>query len=393
MRDDLIRRLEALPDDRGTPMGTRVYRPEELYAEVNGVAPDLIAIFGDLLWRSVATIGGDEGIYTLENDTGPDDANHAQDGMFVAAGAGVEAIGASRPASARHRADRARAARPAGSRRRCAAAAPPALLGGAEARGPMTPNLVVYVSDALRTDHVGCYGARYVATPTIDDFAARRRPLRPGDRRGAVDGPVDGLDDHRPLPAPARLPALGRRARPGVPDAVHGRGRVRLRDGAASSSTSSYLFRGFADANVAGTSERLDGALAWIARAAATRRSASGSTAGRRTCPTTCIHAERRRVARGEGARSSPASSPAAPPRSRRCARATAQAVERQSEVLFASFLERLDDLGLREQHGRRVRRRPRRVVGRALRRQGGGQGHVPHARRRALRRGRRRCR
>ena len=29
-------------------------------------------------------------------------------------------------------------------------------------------NLVVYVSDALRTDHVGCYGARRVRTPTIE---------------------------------------------------------------------------------------------------------------------------------------------------------------------------------------------------------------------------------
>ncbi len=62
---------------------------------MNGVAPDLIVVFGDLLWRSVATIGGDEGVHTLENDTGPDDANHAQDGMIVAAGAGVERARAS----------------------------------------------------------------------------------------------------------------------------------------------------------------------------------------------------------------------------------------------------------------------------------------------------------
>ncbi len=89
VRDDLIARLEALPDDQGRPLATRVYRPEELYTEVNGVAPDLIAIFGDLLWRSVGTIGGDEGVYTFENDTGPDDANHAQDGIFIAAGAGI----------------------------------------------------------------------------------------------------------------------------------------------------------------------------------------------------------------------------------------------------------------------------------------------------------------
>ena len=32
-------------------------------------------------------------MHTLENDTGPDDANHAQDGMLIAAGAGVGARG------------------------------------------------------------------------------------------------------------------------------------------------------------------------------------------------------------------------------------------------------------------------------------------------------------
>jgi predicted AlkP superfamily phosphohydrolase/phosphomutase len=93
VRDDLAQRLAAIPDDEGRPLATRVYRPEELYPRVEGVAPDLIVIFGDLLWRSVGTIGGDEGVHTLENDTGPDDANHAQDGLLIAAGAGVTARG------------------------------------------------------------------------------------------------------------------------------------------------------------------------------------------------------------------------------------------------------------------------------------------------------------
>jgi predicted AlkP superfamily phosphohydrolase/phosphomutase len=93
VRADLARRLEAIPDEHGNPLPTRAYTPEELYDDVEGVAPDLIVIFGDLLWRSVGTIGGDEGIHTFENDTGPDDANHAQDGMWIAAGAGVSARG------------------------------------------------------------------------------------------------------------------------------------------------------------------------------------------------------------------------------------------------------------------------------------------------------------
>ena len=93
VRDDLIRRLLEIPDDEGRPLDTRVHKPDELYPQVNGVAPDLIAIFGDLLWRSVATVGGEDGVHTLENDTGPDDANHAQDGLLIAAGAGVGARG------------------------------------------------------------------------------------------------------------------------------------------------------------------------------------------------------------------------------------------------------------------------------------------------------------
>ena len=86
VRDDLAERLAAIPDDRGEPMGTRVYRPEDLYERVEGVAPDLIVLFGDLLWRAVGTVGGDDGIHTFENDTGPDDANHAQDGLLIMAG-------------------------------------------------------------------------------------------------------------------------------------------------------------------------------------------------------------------------------------------------------------------------------------------------------------------
>jgi predicted AlkP superfamily phosphohydrolase/phosphomutase len=93
VRDELAVRLAAIPDDEGRPLATRVYKPTDLYPQVEGVAPDLIVIFGDLLWRSVGTIGGPEGVHTLENDTGPDDANHAQDGVLVAAGAGVTARG------------------------------------------------------------------------------------------------------------------------------------------------------------------------------------------------------------------------------------------------------------------------------------------------------------
>ncbi len=39
-------------------------------------------IFGELRWRSVGSLGHDA-IYTFENDTGPDEANHAEQGIFI----------------------------------------------------------------------------------------------------------------------------------------------------------------------------------------------------------------------------------------------------------------------------------------------------------------------
>lgn len=81
-RSELIKRLEALGDESGRLIGTRVYRSEDLYPETRGVAPDLIAYFGNLTWRSVGSVGSGK-IHTFDNDTGPDDANHAPHGIFV----------------------------------------------------------------------------------------------------------------------------------------------------------------------------------------------------------------------------------------------------------------------------------------------------------------------
>lgn len=88
LRDELIQKLEALGDEAGRPLGTRVYRPEELYPVRRGIAPDLIAIFGDLHWRSVGSVGLGS-VWSRENDTGPDDANHAQQGIMIEAGIGL----------------------------------------------------------------------------------------------------------------------------------------------------------------------------------------------------------------------------------------------------------------------------------------------------------------
>jgi predicted AlkP superfamily phosphohydrolase/phosphomutase len=82
LRSELADRLAAIGDEHGRPTGTRCFRPQSIYQEVRGVAPDLLVYFGDLGWRSIGTVGWDR-IHVFENDTGPDEANHAQYGVFL----------------------------------------------------------------------------------------------------------------------------------------------------------------------------------------------------------------------------------------------------------------------------------------------------------------------
>jgi predicted AlkP superfamily phosphohydrolase/phosphomutase len=81
-RDEVKARLEAICVEEGNNIGTKVFKPEEVYRQCNNVPPDLIVYFGDLNWRSAGSVGTGS-IYLYENDTGPDDANHAQDGIFI----------------------------------------------------------------------------------------------------------------------------------------------------------------------------------------------------------------------------------------------------------------------------------------------------------------------
>lgn len=89
VRTEIKEKLEALGDENGQPIGTVAHRPEELYAERNGVVPDLMVYFGDLYWRSIGQVGTGT-VHVFENDTGPDDANHAHEGLYVLVADGVE---------------------------------------------------------------------------------------------------------------------------------------------------------------------------------------------------------------------------------------------------------------------------------------------------------------
>jgi predicted AlkP superfamily phosphohydrolase/phosphomutase len=86
-RDEIKAKLEATVDREGKPLFTLVFKPEEIYRTVRNVAPDLVVHFGGLYWRSIGGVGYPT-IHVLENDTGPDDCNHAQFGSFILAASG-----------------------------------------------------------------------------------------------------------------------------------------------------------------------------------------------------------------------------------------------------------------------------------------------------------------
>jgi predicted AlkP superfamily phosphohydrolase/phosphomutase len=81
-RDALAERIRDIRGPKGEKWETLVIKPNEYFEEARGDYPDLMVYFDDLYWRSAGTLGY-ETSYLLENDTGPDDAVHAQHGMYI----------------------------------------------------------------------------------------------------------------------------------------------------------------------------------------------------------------------------------------------------------------------------------------------------------------------
>ena len=124
-------------------------------------------------------------------------------------------------------------------------------------------NVIVYVSDALRPDHLGCYGARSVSTPTLDEFAASGARFEQTVSAAPWTAPsmtsiITGLYPHRHgyLHWDVRLD-------PGIRTLFQAFGELGY-ERATFVFDQSYLFKGLAEANVLGTSERLDGAFGWL---------------------------------------------------------------------------------------------------------------------------------
>ena len=85
-RNEIKARFEATSDAAGKPLGTLVFKPEEIYRTIRNVPPDLIVHFGGLSWRSIGGVGYPPST-SLKTIPGPDDCNHAQFGAFILAAA------------------------------------------------------------------------------------------------------------------------------------------------------------------------------------------------------------------------------------------------------------------------------------------------------------------
>ncbi|MEA3399995.1 MAG: alkaline phosphatase family protein [Armatimonadota bacterium] len=83
VRDDLIQRIEAIRDDQGREMNSRVLRPQDIYTgpHVND-APDLLIYLDDLNWRLGQEVGN-QTLHTFDTEIGPDDSVHDYLGVIA----------------------------------------------------------------------------------------------------------------------------------------------------------------------------------------------------------------------------------------------------------------------------------------------------------------------
>jgi len=207
-------------------------------------------------------------------------------------------------------------------------------------------NVVVYVSDALRADHLGCYGARFLNTKTIDELAAGGIRFDQAISAAPWTAPsmtsmVTGLYPHRHgyLHWDAELDPTTETLFRALSAHGYEIGTFVF--------DRNYLFKEMPEANVLGTSETLDEAIAWLRE----RREKPFLLFFHNWAthmPYDILHSERKDwlSAKQEvigGIQSDSASALEAMREGYR------RAVERQSETLVASMLEELESLGLRE--------------------------------------------
>lgn len=207
-------------------------------------------------------------------------------------------------------------------------------------------NVLVYVSDALRADHVGCYGARFVATPTLDELAAGGTRFDQAISAAPWTAPsmtslVTGLYPHRhgylawqQEVDPSLVTVFDRFADGGY-------------DVASFVFDETYLFRGLRNANVRGETDTLEAVTAFL-RERRDRPFFAFVHSWATHMPRGLRHAEKKEwreaklafLGKIQSGRATEVES---------CREEYRTGVEHASEVLVASLLEELDALRLRD--------------------------------------------
>lgn len=207
-------------------------------------------------------------------------------------------------------------------------------------------NVLVYVSDALRADHLGCYGARFVATPTLDALAAGG--VRFDQAISAAPWTAPSMTSIVTGRYPYRHGYLGwqEHVDPSF-DSVFDRFVEGGYEVASFVFDESYLFRGLRNANVRGETDTLDGVRAFL-RERRDRPFFAFVHSWATHMPRGLRHAEKKEWREAKLAFLARIQSGRAP-EVESCREEYRTAVEHASEVLVASLLEELETLGLRD--------------------------------------------
>lgn len=90
LKEEIAAGLAAMPGPGGAPLGNQVLDPAAIYRQTRGCPPDLMLYPGGLAWRASGLLREVEGAgwFLAHNDTGPDQANHAPQGILIAGLAG-----------------------------------------------------------------------------------------------------------------------------------------------------------------------------------------------------------------------------------------------------------------------------------------------------------------
>jgi predicted AlkP superfamily phosphohydrolase/phosphomutase len=90
LRNELITKINAIPDSDGKKINNSVFKTEELYPNgfIDNDAPDLLVYLGDNLWAPTDEIGSGK-LYSQDTTVGKTVAVHTQFGFFIISGKGV----------------------------------------------------------------------------------------------------------------------------------------------------------------------------------------------------------------------------------------------------------------------------------------------------------------